>query len=238
MLAITVTEAVVLVILGLLVVGLLRSHAEILRALHELGAGQGDDAPAGRAVTPRRAATSDAVGGSGHDVHGETLDGESVAIGVSGATHHTLLAFLSAGCYTCQPFWSALSGGAQAGADTRVIVVVQGGDNLARLPGLAGPDLLVVVSDAAWSDYQVPGSPHFVLIDGPSGTVTGEGTASTWPQVLDLLEHAHGSAPSPSAGRPRIELSGRDNVHRIDLELANAGIGPGHPSLYSGAETS
>jgi hypothetical protein len=236
MLAITVTEAVVLVILGLLVVGLLRSHAEILRALHDLGAGQSDDVASGRRTVSRRSASSEAVGGAGHDVHGDTLDGESVAIGVSGATHHALLAFLSAGCYTCQPFWSALSGGAQASAGTRVIVVVQAGDNLARLRSLAGPDLLVVVSDAAWSDYEVPGSPHFVLIDGPSGTVTGEGTASTWPQVLDLLEHAHGSAPS--TGQQRIELSGRDNVHRIDLELANAGIGPGHPSLYSEAEPS
>jgi len=41
-LAILVTvEAVAIGLLGLLVAGLLRSHAEVLRALHDLGAGLG-----------------------------------------------------------------------------------------------------------------------------------------------------------------------------------------------------
>ncbi len=36
---------VAVALLGLLVLGLLRSHAEILRQLHELGAGREDTAP-------------------------------------------------------------------------------------------------------------------------------------------------------------------------------------------------
>ena len=40
MTGLVIAEAVAIALLGLLVAGLLRSHAEILRALHELGAGQ------------------------------------------------------------------------------------------------------------------------------------------------------------------------------------------------------
>jgi len=47
-------EAVAIVLLGVLVFGLLRSHAEILRRLHSLGAGLDPDAePEVRARPPR-----------------------------------------------------------------------------------------------------------------------------------------------------------------------------------------
>ena len=50
-------ESVVIVLLAILVVGLLRSHAEILRRLHELGAGIDHDSsrrrPAGFAAGHR-----------------------------------------------------------------------------------------------------------------------------------------------------------------------------------------
>ena len=42
--AIVVVQAVALVLLGVLVAGLLRSHAEILRALHQLGISLDDGA--------------------------------------------------------------------------------------------------------------------------------------------------------------------------------------------------
>jgi hypothetical protein len=236
MLAITITEGFAIIVLGMLVVGLLRSHADILRALHELGAG----APGEESRDRSRLITRSAAGGTGepgHDLNGETLSGEAVAIGIAGATSDTLLAFLSAGCYTCQPFWSALSGPVEIPNNARVIAVVQEGDNAAKLRTLAGPDLLVVMSDSAWTDYQVPGSPHFIYLDGPSGAIVGEGTASSWPQVRDLLEHASSSrATSRDASGTTIELAGHDNAERIDLELLHAGIGPGHPSLYPGVD--
>jgi hypothetical protein len=236
MLAITITEGLAIVVLGMLVVGLLRSHADILRALHELGAGAPGDEQRGRGTLTTRAAVG-GTGERGHDLNGETLSGESVAIGIAGATSDTLLAFLSAGCYTCQPFWSALSGNAEIPNNARVIAVVQEGDNAAKLRTLAGPDLLVVISDRAWTDYQVPGSPHFIYLDGPSGAIVGEGTASSWPQVRDLLEHASSNrAATRQPEGSTIELSGHDNAERIDLELLHAGIGPGHPSLYPGVD--
>jgi hypothetical protein len=227
MLAIVIVEGVAVGFLGLLVVGLLRSHAEILRRLHEMGEGLDEPAPVAR---PRLAHPSDgSTGGPAHDLSGRTLDGEAVELGVVGAQTHTLLAFLSATCYTCEPFWQALSAGVDAPGNTRVVAVVQDGDNAGRLRKLAGPDLLVVASDAAWSDYDVPGSPHFVYVDGPAGRIVGEGTAASWPQVHDLLEQA----TSPVTATPTDRLpDGRDNAERIDRELLVAGIGPGHASLY------
>ncbi|NAZ88376.1 hypothetical protein GTR00_20125, partial [Kineococcus sp. T90] len=44
LLAVVVALAVAVALLGLLVAGLLRSHAEILRSLHALGAGREDTA--------------------------------------------------------------------------------------------------------------------------------------------------------------------------------------------------
>jgi hypothetical protein len=234
MLAILIIEAVALAFLGILVVGLLRSHAEILRKLHELGEGldETDGHTTSRPVV-RTAAGDGSTGGPAHDLSGQTLDGEVVEIGLVGARRNTLLAFLSGTCYTCEPFWQALAAGVEVPDDARVIAVVQDGDNRSRLRKLAGADLLVVASDQAWLDYEVPGSPHFVYVDGQAGRVVGEGTASTWDQIHDLIEHAtEGGNGTPSDELP----PGRDNAERIDLELLAAGIGPGHPSLYPGSE--
>jgi hypothetical protein len=237
MLATLIIEGVAIVFLGMLVVGLLRSHAEILRTLHEMGEGiDADPAPRPRPASPRPLGDDRPAGGPAHDLSGRTLDGEAVEIGLVGAATDTLLAFLSATCYTCEPFWRALSTTAEVPNHARVIAVVQDGDAKPRLRKLAGSDLLVVMSDAAWTAYDVPGSPHFVYLDGPSGRVAGEGTAATWAQVRDLLEQATSGAAQRSAAPPASERGGRDNPARIDLELLAAGIGHGHPSLYPDLE--
>src|SRR5688572_5684065 len=51
MLAIVIAEGVAIALLGVLVLGLLRSHALILKALHELGAGLELEKEAGAAAT-------------------------------------------------------------------------------------------------------------------------------------------------------------------------------------------
>jgi hypothetical protein len=232
MLAILIIEGVAIVLLGMLVVGLLRSHAEILRTLHDMGAGLETEPVARSQRAPRYAGNEGPTGGPAHDLRGRTLDNESIELGLVGAATDTLLAFLSATCYTCEPFWDALSTGVEIPNGARVIAVVQDADSMTKLHKLAGPDLLVVMSDPAWVDYDVPGSPHFVYVDGPSGHVVGEGTAATWPQVRDLLEQAVGRAAPHSPVPIDIEPGGRDNAGRIDLELLAAGIGPGHASLY------
>jgi hypothetical protein len=173
-----------------------------------------------------------------HDVVGARLDGTAVAIGVAGTRHDTLLAFLSSGCGTCQPFWTAFRQGAHVPGDARLVVVTQTEESESKLRQLAGPDLDVVLSSAAWEQYGVPGSPHFVYVDGPAGRIVGEGTGSTWEQVADLLgqasadrRHRLGASDASGSGDPR------DNATRVDAELASAGIGPGHASLYGPPDT-
>ncbi|MGH9223505.1 MAG: hypothetical protein ACRD2W_06890, partial [Acidimicrobiales bacterium] len=58
MTVVVLIEAVVIALLGLLVVGLLRSHAEILRKLHDLEAGTvaGGEVAGGEPVPSHRAA--------------------------------------------------------------------------------------------------------------------------------------------------------------------------------------
>ena len=51
MLAVVIAEGVAIVLLGVLVLGLLRSHALILKALHELGAGLELEKEAGTGVS-------------------------------------------------------------------------------------------------------------------------------------------------------------------------------------------
>jgi hypothetical protein len=147
----------------------------------------------------------------------------------------TLLAFLSSGCTTCQSLWEAIPS-AEAGAvpgGARLVVVTRDTsmESPSRLRALAPAEVPVVMSSRAWEDYEVPMTPYFVLVDGSTGTVAGEGTAERWPQVLSLLTDAtEDAAAEVVAGTGR---SGPARARRIDDELRLAGIGPGHPSLYS-----
>ena len=135
---------------------------------------------------------------------------------------------MSSGCLTCRTFWDAFADadGLQLPSDVRVVVVAKDphDESVSTLRDLAPPDLPVVLSSAAWSDYGVPGSPYFVLVDGPSGRVRGEGTGMTWPQVHSLLTQATDDAV--------VEHEDASTRARIDRELLTAGIRPGDPSLY------
>ena len=233
MVAVVIAEGIAILLLGLLVAGLLRSHAEILRALHDLGAGVDPDT----ATSPRRRATAGTAGltgGPAHDIAGVDPRGDAVAVAVTGAEHDTLLAFLSTGCDTCRPFWSAMHGDLGL-ADVRAFVIVADEESESELARLAGPQVEVIASTAAWEAYEVPGSPHFVYVDGPTGRVVGEGTGPDWPAVRALLTQANAdrvarSGPGRSGPGP-VDAEWRDNPTRIDSELLAAGIGPGHPSL-------
>ena len=203
-------------LLALLVAGLLRSHAEILRALHELGVNldPGAAEPSALGATPR------AAGRTVADVSGQDPAGAPQQLAVAGVAHSTLLAFLSSSCLTCRDFWSALGDPSLVVPnDARVIVVTRGVE--AESPGavrkLASPLVHTVMSTEAWRDYNVPGAPYFVLVDGPRSTVVGEGTATTWERVQNLIGQAV-----------------VDNTERrtVDNDLRAAGIEPGDPSLY------
>ena len=241
MLVLVILEGVVVALLAVLVVGLLRSHAEILRRLHELGAGAYDDAPATepRLRTQPGVAEPRATATPAHDVSGTTPSGSSVAVSVVDRPHTTLLAFLSSGCLTCHDFWSAFAEGAGSdlpGLDTRLVIVTKGpeAESVSAVANLARGPAQTVMSSEAWRDYEVPVSPYFVLADGRTGRVVGEGSGTTWTQVRDLLEQACNDAGLVAKGsRPRRDrLDGPGRERLADEELRRAGITPGHPSLY------
>lgn len=177
-------ETTLLVLLSVLVAGLLRSHAEILRALHRLGV----DLDTGAPSVPAPGA---APVGTAYDVAGVTPDGDAVHVGVLGGRQATLLAFLSSGCVTCEPLWDGLRrGGPELPDRARVVAVTRGAghESPARLQGLAPDGVPVVMSDAAWEDYAVPGAPYFVYVDGAG--IAGQGAARDWAQLTSLLERA------------------------------------------------
>jgi hypothetical protein len=244
--AIAVALAAVVALLAVLVVGLLRSHAEILRALHELGIGEdGTAGGATRGVTPRfdvRPGVSlprgDTDSAAVDDLVGVDPWGDPISVAVVGAIHRTLLVFLSSGCLTCQDFWEAFARPDDLGlrADVRPVIVVKGAaqESLARVQELAPSDVPVVSTDAAWQAYGIPVAPYFVLVDGSDERVLGEGAAGTWEQVRNLLNQAlddlaAAEAPSWQRGRRRAAVR-LDEI--AEAELRRAGITPGHPSLY------
>jgi hypothetical protein len=239
MTALVAVETVLLVLLVVLVAGLLRSHAEILRRLGQAEERRGREgaSPAGGAVSPLAAGTvsppSAAAGRSGAQllpapIAGSTPHGDAIALAFDGAgSRPTLLAFLTTGCSTCAAFWESL---AEPRLPTAVqtVVVTRGAERErpARLRELAPDGIPVVMSSEAWEDYAVRGAPYFVLVDG---IVRGEGVATTWQALASLVRDAiedQGDVGSADAGTRRARL--------VDETLAAAGIGPDHPSLYPG----
>jgi hypothetical protein len=213
MVAIVAVETVLLVLLVVLVAGLLRSHAEILRRL----------GPAGAAVAPptvpRRNGDAPAAA-----LTGSTPSGDAIALDFSsGAGAPTLLAFLTSGCSTCAGFWETL-GESRLPAGVRTVVVTHGSEreSRARLRELAPVEIPVVMSSRAWEDYAVPGAPYFVLVDGG---IRGEGVATTWPALASLVGDAIEDHRDAGSG-------GTARAHDAERKLAAAGIGPEHPSLY------
>ena len=223
MAALVSIETVLLVLLLVLVAALLRSHAEILR---RLGPDDGRPRDAGEPIPPRSGIRADAPA---PELAGVTPSGDAVKLSFEGAGL-TLLAFLTTGCTSCAGFWETL-GDRHALPGVRNVIVTRGADREQRskLRSLAPTGIPVLMSSEAWTDYAVPGSPYFVLVD--AGAVRGEGVATTWHALASLVgdaieeqdeSHRRGGA----ASRHR----------RIDDTLAAAGIGPDHPSLYPGGQ--
>ncbi len=222
-------ETVVIVLLTVLVAGLLKSHAEILRRLHAIDqGGELDDASAVPATIALGATHTGSAGRRAHDIVGETLVDDAVHVAITGTRHRTLLAFLSSSCLTCREFWDEFARADELGlpADMRLVVVAKDAreESVTALREVAPAGLTVVMSSDAWAAYDVPGSPYFVLVDGAAGRVEGEGTGATWPQVRNLIVQANGDGAFGSSGAAR--------EARIDRELLAHGIGPGDPLLY------
>ncbi|HUW04087.1 MAG TPA: hypothetical protein VMW08_17165 [Acidimicrobiales bacterium] len=248
MTALVVLLAVVVSILTVLVIGLLRSHAEILRGLHDAGIRLDPDQPTERQVhyttseTAPEIRTRDGVpeprdapdGQRAMDIVGLTPSGGTKSVAVARTEHRTLLAFLTTGCATCAGFWQAFAAGVELPPNTRLVVVTQGTDteSPAEVAALASPDVAVVMSTEAWDSYAVPVAPYFVMTDGVAGTVIGEGAAATWERVVALLGKAVADSGHETTYSRREILSGRERRDRVDRELMEAGLLPGDPRLY------
>jgi hypothetical protein len=227
MIALVSVETVLLVLLLILVAGLLRSHAEILRRIGPQG---GVPAPGSASALPQPAAAA-ARAHPGEQLHapplsGMTPSGDAVRIAFDGAgAHPTLLAFLTSGCSSCAGFWGTLAAG-RLPDGIEPVIVARGSDRErpAKLRSLAPAEIPVIMSSQAWEDYRVPGAPYFVFVDG---TIRGEGAATGWEALAsligDALEDQREARSSPRGPR---------RAARIDATLQAAGIERGHPSLY------
>lgn len=211
-------EGVLLAIALLFVVALLRSHAEILRRLAALEGGHA-------AADPLDGVPTDARQVSG--IAGQTPDGDAVAVALGAGSPPTLLAFLSTGCASCGPLWEELRARVPVPAPTRLLVVTKGADreSPAKVRRLGPSRAEVVMSTAAWDEFEVPATPHFVLVGGDEGRVLGRGSAMSWEQILGLLDDVRADAEPFGS-------SSSDRAARAEAALAAAGIRADHPSLY------
>lgn len=262
MAAIVALESVAIVLLSLLVAGLLKSHAEILRALNRLGVdlgygsggasgdlghGQhfGVNASDGSATSVVKLRTgSESTSTPASDISGVTPFGEVVQVGVMQASRGTLMAFLSSGCSTCQIFWSQLDMAAKGelfANDIRLVVVTRSPEQESEssVRALSSDAVTVVMSSEAWTSYSVLGSPYFVYVPAGATSAAGEGVARNWEQVAALLSRARADIAASgladaSAGPGSIGAvtSPAAREARADGELMRAGIYPGHESLY------
>jgi hypothetical protein len=243
--AVVVVLAIVVAVLAFLVAGLLRSHATILRRLHELGAGI--ETAAGPPPPAPAAPDTDAndlglpqppvvaEGRRAADIAGAGPGGDALALRVTGARQDTILVFLSSGCTTCHVFWDELRTAAVP-AGARLVIVTKGAEaeSPVAIAELAPPDVTVVMSSEAWTDYQVPGSPYVIDVDAASGRVRGEGTGPSWGQVARMLLQGAGDLASRRSTKA---ASDAQREHEADAVLLAAGITPGDASLYPQEQT-
>lgn len=224
MTAVVVIEAVVIVLLVILVAGLLRSHAEILRKLDRLGAGEDPATPLAD-PRPRSVGFEEAPMKT---VTGLTPTGADRSISLDNGRSPTLVAFLSSGCASCQIFWEEVGHHPELPLPgTRTVVVTKGSDaeSPARIASLAPGGVDVIMSSDVWDTFRVPLTPYFMLLD-PEARVVGEGSALNWDQLLGLLRQSIADSPNPG----HLDTAGRARF--TDERLSESGIEPGDPSLY------
>src|SRR5207244_890152 len=170
MLVAVVALTIVVGLLSFLVVGLLRSHAEILLRLDsgpsptsENGSQSQWRPPSERVST--ELAPSDVSNAvqtlTVEEIRGEDLDLVSRIV-VLPEDRPTVLAFLSTGCLTCGSFFGEFAelklGELDPPLDLVVVTKSREEENLTRLRNLATDNVTVVMSSIPWEALEVPGS--------------------------------------------------------------------------------
>jgi hypothetical protein len=230
MLTLVILEGIVILLLAVLVAGLLRSHAEILRTLDRLGAGDGTISNTGGSIGlgPTRRSTGQAPVSA---ISGVTLDGEARSFALTESRGYILAAFLSSGCSTCKAFWSSFGRELDLPhPDIRPVIVTKDAaeESTSDLRSLAPDDIPMVLSSESWDAFRVPGTPYFQLIDATTGAVLGEGSAANWSRLLEMIRRSLGDDGSG----PDLRRSTRERLIDSDEELRRAGIAPGDETLF------
>lgn len=220
--AVVIVEGVVIVLLLVLVAGLLKSHAEILRQLDALGGGEVDRP--GDSSRPRTTGLGQAPTDA---IVGVDPSGAATSVSLRHGRGETLIAFLSTGCTSCRVFWEALTPESRLVTPrTRPVIVTKGpgSESPAKVRELVPDGIRVVMSDDAWDAYRVPVTPYFMLVDH-DGAVIGEGSAADMSRLIGLFEQAVADA-DPT------RLDTRQRERFTDGRLSQAGVEPGDASLY------
>lgn len=228
--AVVIGLALVTTLLGVLVMGLLRSHADIIRRLESLGAGLdgGHDHGSSQITLTRR----DEGAVRDLKVTGISPNGDPVVTSLTTGPDPTLVAFLSTTCSSCTPFWEGLEASLMyfGGHKHRVLIVTLGEseESPTRAQSLAKPGADVVMSSTTWNEFEVPGAPYFVLLEPGTNRVVGEGSATTFDSLVEFLTDATNDQHWDLSQAGRVD----DEEGRIDGDLRRAGILPGDPRLY------
>jgi hypothetical protein len=241
-------ETVLLMLIALLVVGLLRSHASILTQLTALTREQPD---AGEAIAhephgpPEAVAPGVVAAPPGVDledapavpaVRGVTLELAETVLPLADG-RHTLLAFLGTGCLTCEELWDALlpASSLELPGSIDLVVVTKNRDeeSLSKLRKLKPPNVPVIMSSETWRHCRVPGTPYFALVDGSTKRLIGAGSAQRWDQVLSLVGDTLDELELVRVAEEDGNRHGRrrSKIEVEDEALTAAGISQGHPSL-------
>jgi hypothetical protein len=203
-----VAEITGLALLAALCVGLLRTNASLTRRVDalEIAAER-----ARRRQSPRphpepdqempmepSGTDSDALDGDGDgdganlvSLDGTTPDGSPLSIDLEGELPQ-LVAFLSTSCAICTVLWERLQSGelAEQSSRLRSVVVTKSAamedtDRVRELTAVG--DVPTVMSTQAWEDYEIPGSPYFLLVGGDPRDVIGEGPATGLADVSAMV---------------------------------------------------
>jgi hypothetical protein len=228
MLTLVIIEGIVILLLTVLVAGLLRSHADILRSLDRLGAGEDAPTAPGVSLGPTRRSSGTVPTAA---ITGVTLDGQSRTIALDGSRGYVLAAFLSSGCSTCKAFWSSFDRDLDLPhPDIRPVIVTKSAneESPSDLATLAPRDIPLVLSSEMWDAFRVPGTPYFQLIDATNGDVLGEGSAANWSRLMEMIRRAVGDDDTTRTMR----RSTSERLVDSDEELRRAGIAPGDDTLF------
>ena len=250
MIALVIVSTFVVLVLGILVAGLLRSHADILRSLHELGVGRRrprlrhDDRAGCR---PRRSPCLRPTAGAGPRARprpwpASPRPGTPGPSRVTNSDGLTLLAFLSSGCAELRRLLGRAAGAGRARparSRTRVVIVTKGPDREVPERGRVAHHRARPGGDVHRGLDRLRG-PRLALLrarrraDGGRKVGSGRGQPRGAAGRAGPARRARPrpTTERPSAGAPDAGLGGPAREAAADDVLRRAGIQPGDPSLY------